>query len=118
MGLSGPLRLSLPCSPRNDRRMPLLGTLSFLMPQCLLPSVELNKALEMFLPRLTTAQAWGNSACAESGIPEALQAPTTPGSDPEGWITLPSSGVYGTEELSVVLSPEQKTLLSKGWSVS
>lgn len=51
-----------------------------------------------------------------SEAPEALQAPITPGSDPKGWVT-PRSGAYGTEKLSVVLSPEQKQLLLKRWSV-
>lgn len=93
--------------------MPLPSTLSFLMPQCLLPTVELTKPWRCFLPRLTAAQTWGNSACAElevgsSEAPEALQAPIAPGSDPKGWVT-PRSGAYGTEKLSVVLSPEQKT---------
>lgn len=92
------------------------------MPQRLLPAVELTKPWGCCLPRLTAAQTWGSSACAElsggsSEVPEALQAPITPGSDPKGWIPPPSSGAYGTEKLSAVLSPEQKQLLSERWSV-
>lgn len=46
-----------------------------------------------------------------SGVPEALQAPITPGSDPEGWVSPPSSGTYGTQKSSAILSPEQKQLV-------